>query len=213
MRHIIWDWNGTLFDDLHITVEAVNASLSELGAPPIDADGYRDHYTRPVHIFYERLLERELHADEWGRIDKTFHDAYRVALPRADLALDALDALESVVNRGWSQSILSMWWHDELVPFVGGRGLNRFMMRVEGNRGTNPGETKHVHLERHLEDLGIAEYGSDAFLVVGDSLDDAQAAIHAGVPSVLYDSGAHHRSELEAAGVPVVGSLRAALDA
>ena len=37
MRHVIWDWNGTLFDDLHIVVESVNASLAELGAPPIDA--------------------------------------------------------------------------------------------------------------------------------------------------------------------------------
>jgi phosphoglycolate phosphatase-like HAD superfamily hydrolase len=212
MRHVIWDWNGTLFDDLDITVEAVNASLAELGAPAIDADGYRDHYTRPVHIFYQRLLERPVTADEWRQIDKTFHDTYRRALPRADLAFDALDALESVAARGWGQSILSMWWHDELVPFVGRRGLDRFMTRVDGNRG-DAGETKHIHLERHLEDLGISELGADAFLVVGDSLDDAQSAIHAGVPSVLYDGGAHHRSELEAAGVPVVDSLRAALDA
>ena len=212
MRHVIWDWNGTLFDDLHIVVESVNASLAELGAPPIDADGYRDHYTRPVHLFYERLLNRELIADEWKRIDATFHDSYREALPRDDLALDALDALNTVVERGWRQSILSMWWHEELVPFVEERGVDRFMQRVDGNRH-DAGETKQIHLERHLEALGITERGADAFLVVGDALDDAQAAIAAGVPCVLYDSGSHHRAELEAAGVPVVESLRTALDA
>ena len=38
VEHIIWDWNGTLFDDLHIVVESVNVSLAELGAPPIDAE-------------------------------------------------------------------------------------------------------------------------------------------------------------------------------
>ncbi len=211
MQHVIWDWNGTLFDDLHIVVEAVNASLSELAAPPIDADGYRDHYTRPVHIFYERLLGREVTAEEWKQIDQTFHDTYRLGLPRADLAPDALDALELVADRGWSQSVLSMWWHDELVPFVAGRGLGRFMRRVDGNRG-DAGETKQIHLERHLEALGIADVGAAAFLVVGDSLDDAQAAAAAGVQCALYDSGSHHRSELEAAGVPVVESLRAAVD-
>lgn len=212
MRHVIWDWNGTLFDDLHIVVESVNASLAELGAPPIDADGYRDHYTRPVNLFYERLLERQLTADEWKQIDATFHDTYRLALPRAGLALDALDALATVVERGWRQSILSMWWHEELVPFVEGRGLSGFMDRVDGNHH-DAGETKQIHLERHLEQLGIAELGAEAFLVVGDALDDARAAIGAGVPCVLYDSGSHHRSELEAAGVPVVESLQAALDA
>jgi len=212
MRHVIWDWNGTLFDDLHITVEAVNASLAQLGARPIDADGYRDHYTRPVHIFYDRLLGRDVSSDEWRQIDRTFHDVYRLALPRADLAPGALDALESVRSRGWTQSILSMWWHDELVPFVADRDLTRFMERVDGNIG-DPGETKGIHLERHLGELGIGDRSPDDFLVVGDSLDDADAATHAGVPAVLYDSGAHHRSELEAAGVPVVSSLRAALDA
>ena len=212
MRHVIWDWNGTLFDDLHIVVEAVNASLAELGADPIDADGYRDHYTRPVHLFYERLLGRVLDQSEWLQIDKTFHDSYREALPRADLALDATDALEMVGARGWRQSILSMWYHDELVPFVAGRGLDRFMDRVDGNRG-EAGETKRIHLERHLDALAIQDRGADFFVMVGDSLDDAVAARHAGIACVLYDSGAHHRSELDSAGVPVVESLRAALDA
>ncbi len=212
MRHIIWDWNGTLFDDLHIVVECVNASLAQMGAPPIDADGYRDHYTRPVHLFYERLLDRELTAAEWMQIDTTFHDAYRMALPRADLAPDALTAVETVADRGWTQSILSMWWHEELVPFVEGRGLSRFMRRVDGNHH-DAGETKQIHLERHLAELGIAELGAAAFLVVGDALDDARAAMAAGVPCALYDSGSHHRAELEAAGVPVVESLRAALNA
>ncbi|MGI9648749.1 MAG: HAD family hydrolase [Acidimicrobiia bacterium] len=212
MRHVIWDWNGTLFDDLHITVEAVNASLAQLDAPPIGADDYRDHYTRPVHIFYDRLLGRKISSEEWLQIDQTYHEVYRRGLPRADLTLDTRDALESVQKRGWTQSILSMWWHDELVPFVADRDLTRFMERVDGNTG-DPGETKRIHLERHLSELGIEDRTADEFLVVGDSLDDAVAAAHAGVPAVLDDGGAHHLSELEAAGVPVVSSLQAALDA
>ena len=58
MRHVIWDWNGTLVDDLPIVVDAVNASLAGIGAGPIVADDYRDHYTRPVRVFYDRLLGR-----------------------------------------------------------------------------------------------------------------------------------------------------------
>jgi phosphoglycolate phosphatase-like HAD superfamily hydrolase len=64
--HLIWDWNGTLFDDHHIVVEAVNASLTAIGAGvQIDADGYRDHYRRPVRAFYDVLLERAVTDVEW----------------------------------------------------------------------------------------------------------------------------------------------------
>ena len=58
MAHVVWDWNGTLLDDLEIVVEAVNSSLALFDAAPITADGYRDLYTRPVKLFYDRLLGR-----------------------------------------------------------------------------------------------------------------------------------------------------------
>ena len=28
--HIVWDWNGTLFDDIDAVVEATNASFAEI---------------------------------------------------------------------------------------------------------------------------------------------------------------------------------------
>jgi phosphoglycolate phosphatase-like HAD superfamily hydrolase len=50
-------------------------------------------------------------------------------------------------------------------------------------------------------------------LLVGDSLDDLAAARAVGARCVLYDGGSHHRSALEATGVPVVDTLTAALAA
>jgi beta-phosphoglucomutase-like phosphatase (HAD superfamily) len=44
--HVIWDWNGTLYDDSHVVVAAVNDVLAHHGLPSIDADYYRTHYQR-----------------------------------------------------------------------------------------------------------------------------------------------------------------------
>lgn len=211
MNHVIWDWNGTLFDDLDIVVRSVNATLRALGAGPIVADDYRDHYTRPVRIFYDRLLGRRVSADEWTAIDRDFHDSYRSLLAHGALAVGADEALSAVRSSGATQSILSMWWHDELVPMTEGLGVDAFMVRIDGNRGDATGETKAVHLERHLLDLRSDGILSEP-VVVGDSLDDARAASAVGVKAVLYDGGSHHRHELEAAGVPVAGSLVEAVE-
>lgn len=48
MRHIVWDWNGTLLDDLGTVVAAVNDTLATLGRRPICVEEYGANYTRPV---------------------------------------------------------------------------------------------------------------------------------------------------------------------
>ncbi len=202
MRHVIWDWNGTLVDDLPVVVAAVNVSLAAIGEDGIDADAYRDHYTRPVRIFYDRLLSRPVTDDEWERINTTFHLSYVDALNSVPLARDAVAAVDLVAAAGATQSILSMWAEHELVPEVERHGLDRHMTRIDGNTRSN-GETKAALLEMHLAAL---EEGTDA-VIIGDSTDDANAARAVGIGCVVYDGGSHHRVKLDALGFPVADSL------
>ena len=206
MRHVIWDWNGTLVDDLPVVVAAVNASLDNLGVGPITADDYRNHYTRPVRVFYDKLLGRPVTDAEWAGIDATFHAEYAGAVEQIPLTDDAEEAIASVAAAGASQSILSMWWHDHLVPEVLRHGLDGVMLRVDGNTH-DAGETKARLLEIHLDEIGADRSSA----MIGDALDDAHAAIAVGIPCVLYDGGSHHRAELEAVNVPVAGSLAEAV--
>jgi phosphoglycolate phosphatase-like HAD superfamily hydrolase len=209
--HVVWDWNGTLFDDQHLVLEGLHAVLDDAGLPRVDLSTYQRLYTRPVEVFYERLFGRRIPADEWAHLDEVYHRAYRTALHRAGLAEDAHDALELVAQDGGaSQSLLSMWRHDELVPLVDRLGIVDRFLRVDGVRGKGGGR-KAPYLRSHLEAVASSTAGRDA-LVVGDALDDAAAAEDVGVPCVLFDGGSHPRTELEQAGVPVAGTLVEALE-
>ncbi len=57
VRHVIWDWNGTLFDDFDAVLLAMNASCASVGGPEVTADLYRETFTRPIERTYERLLD------------------------------------------------------------------------------------------------------------------------------------------------------------
>lgn len=209
IRHVVWDWNGTLFDDLHLVVESVSAGVAPLGLGPITAEVYRTHYTRPVKVFYERLVGRPISELEWLELDRRFHDAYRDLLPTAGLSSDALDALEAVTSVPADQSLLSMFPHHELVPLVDRLGVGGFFSRIDGLRG-EAGAPKAGFLEAHLRELMKHEDPSTV-LLVGDATDDAVAAVHVGAAVVLVDNGSHHRSELESMGVPVARDLMDAL--
>jgi hypothetical protein len=45
--HIVWDWNGTLKDDVGDLLDAVNHTLAGLRAAPIDLATYQAQHTVP----------------------------------------------------------------------------------------------------------------------------------------------------------------------
>ncbi len=212
MRHVVWDWNGTLLADQQVVLHALNHLLAEFDVPPTDMATYQRLYTRPVRLFYERLFGRPIGDADWVRIDDVFHGAYAEALADAALADDAHVALDLVTSSGRTQSLLSMARHDMLEPLVHHFGIHQRFVLVDGLRGPGGGR-KAGELEAHVRQLAhLAGDDPRDYLVIGDATDDAHAAAHVGARCVLYDGGSHPREELERQGVPVVNSLVAALD-
>lgn len=206
--HVVWDWNGTLLDDLAIVIRAVNRSIGIFGVGPIVADDYRDHYTRPVKVFYHNLFGRTVTDEEWLRLNTSFHDHYFELAATADLAPDALDAMALLDRSQWTQSLLSMSPQDWLTVIVERLGLTDRFVRVDGLDEVTGG-LKAPHLEAHLAGLGIR--GANA-VVIGDTPDDVAAARHVGATPILFHGGSHHVELLEAEGVPIAESLVEAVE-
>ncbi|MEU5081415.1 MULTISPECIES: HAD family hydrolase [Streptomyces] len=207
--HIVWDWNGTLFHDNDAIIGATNAAFAELGLAPITLEQYRSLYCVPVPKFYERLLGRLPSDAEWELMDATFHRYYTEHRVRCGLTEGAEELLAGWRSDGHSQSLLSMYEHEELVPVVRGFGIEPHFVRIDGRTGPSGG-SKAEHMVRHLKALvGVAE--PERTVVIGDAADDAVAARHVGARAVLYTGGSHSRASLEGAGVPVVDSLAEAV--
>jgi phosphoglycolate phosphatase-like HAD superfamily hydrolase len=201
VAHLVWDWNGTLLNDLDLVVEATNAAFAAIGGPVVTADEHRRDFRRPVADYYSFVLGRPIDADEFVRLDRVFHDAYRTKLVDCALADDAVEAINAWTG---TQSLLSMWFHDELLPEVTRRGLVERLARVDGLRAAVGGGHKAEHLIEHL--VAIEVKGDDTVLI-GDSVDDAHAADEAGAAIVLYAGGFTDPATLRATGLPVAATL------
>ena len=206
MTHLVWDWNGTLLDDLTLVVAATNSSLASVGGPSVTAEAHRRDYRRPISAYYAHVLGRPIADDEFMALDEAFHDAYRALLPTCELAFDALDAMSAWPG---TQSLVSMFFHHELVPVVTSYGLYERLARVDGLRSTVGGGPKEPHLRAHLSALEMR--GEDCVLI-GDSIDDAEAATAVGARVVLYCGGFTDEARLRATGLPVAKTLLEAVD-
>lgn len=213
VRHVIWDWNGTLFDDQRLVTAATNASLRAVGCALLDEERYRDLYRRPLQEFYFSMVGRPYSAGEWELIDDAFAQTYAAGIATCGLAVDALVAMDSWAPHG--QSLLSMYDHDKLVPLVDSLGLGTRLNRVDGRPPARDYGPKAKYLATHLTHLQERDPSLlvDQIALVGDCVDDALAALEVGATAVLYTGGSSSRTNLEAAGLglPIVDTLTEAV--
>ncbi|MEV4614057.1 HAD family hydrolase [Kitasatospora sp. NPDC049258] len=208
--HIVWDWNGTLFHDMDAVLGASNAAFETIGIAPLSLEQYREMYEIPIPRFYRRLLGRDPSQAEWEALDDVFHLRYAELSRACGLTTGVPELLSGWRATGRSQSLLSMYEHDRLLPVVRTFGLLDEFLRVDGRTGASGGR-KAGHLARHLAALG-AEVEPGRTVLIGDAVDDARAALASGLHAVLYTGGSHTRAKLEVAGVPVVDSLAEAVE-
>jgi phosphoglycolate phosphatase-like HAD superfamily hydrolase len=212
IKHIVWDWNGTLFDDQHVVLEATNASLRAIGVDHrVSAEQYKDLYQRPMEDFYAALIGFPIPDAQWPDLDAAFARYYLSHMRDCGLSADALAAMDAWAPR--TQSLLSMFGHDDLLRLTGEFELHHRFGRIDGRPNDPDFGPKAKYLVRHLEHLTTQESGMapDQIALVGDCADDAYAAFHVGATAVLYTGGSSSRSVLEKVGVPVVDSLSEAV--
>ncbi|MFG2919058.1 HAD family hydrolase [Kitasatospora sp. NPDC048298] len=201
--HVVWDWNGTIKDDLDDHVSALNATLPALGGQPIDQETYRAKHTVPIPNFYARLLGRTITEQEWVSSDTAFLAHLRAQPVRVrDGAVELMMVLREA---GHTQSLLSLCPHDTLVREVEQAGIGHFFTRYEGRTGPSGG-TKAAPLTAHLRALGLTGQ-AHRVLLIGDAVDDADAAHANGALAVLHTGGLHHPAKLAATGHPLADTL------
>ena len=59
IRNVVWDWNGTLLDDVEASLVSVNDMLDSFSIPPITLETYYTYVDTPISRFYEHLFDLE----------------------------------------------------------------------------------------------------------------------------------------------------------
>lgn len=181
LEHIVWDWNGTLLNDLWAVVEATNHSLKDYRVSKLSIADYRRTFRRPAKAFHDDLVGRTLSESEWQAIDQNYWRHYDTLLSRIQLTPTSSDTLGEIDSIGLRQSLLSMTPDERLVPQVAQYSIGRYFRLIEGRR-SGDGTRKALLLARHLQNLGI--YPASA-IVVGDTTDDFLSAKAVGAGCIL----------------------------
>lgn len=98
---IIWDFNGTLLDDVGAALGSVNDMLARRSKEPITLDEYREYIDVPIRHFYEQVLDLE--NEDYDLILNEFQQGYEAHVKNCGLTRFVSAALEEAKRLGIPQ--------------------------------------------------------------------------------------------------------------
>ncbi len=188
ITHVLWDWNGTLLDDLDLCIEIINEILTGEGLPRIDRQTYRRKFRFPIVEYYADL-GLNVADGNFARLAKDYIARYQPKSARCRLAAGAAEVLERIGERGITQVILSASRLDLLEDQVRGAGIRDRFETLLGLGDIHAASKREAGLAWQ-EGLGIA---GENILMVGDTLHDKEVAESLGA-RFLYYSGGHQEA-------------------
>lgn len=201
-RHIIWDWNGTLWDDTSLCVEINNHMLERRGLTLIDRAVYTDKLCFPVTDYYCQL-GFDYSADPYNKLAEEFIAEYTERRYECLLHDGARELIAEFQMLGISQAVLSAYEQQALLEAADYFGLTPFFSDIVGLNDIYANGKVENGL-KYIAGLGIDK--SDV-LFIGDTVHDFEVAEAMGVNCALAAVGHNSRPRLEATGAPVFDSL------
>ena len=186
IRNIIFDWSGTLMNDLPAVWEATNYVFQRAGAPPMSLEQFRAEFCLPFTRFYDRFIPQV----SLPQLEQWFHERFPQLQYMVTELPHARQFLEFCRGRGVLTFVLSSVNHDYYLAQAERAGLRQYLDHAYTGIWD-----KTVKIQEIIDTHRLA---ADETLLVGDMRHDIETARQGGIRSCAVLTGYSRRVDLEA---------------
>jgi len=199
---IIWDWNGTLFNDLHWCMEVMNIMLAKRKLRPIpDIEAYHEVFCFPISDYYKNI-GFDFIKDPFENLAAEFVEMYHENKSgNCKLQIHTEDILKSIHQNGITQIILSASKRENLLSQLLEFDINHYFDEILGLTDIYAKNKIEIGLDYMFRN-NVKEG-----LIIGDTVHDYELATALGIDCLLISSGYQSKEALLACGVPVLDDI------
>ncbi len=186
IRNVIFDWSGTLVDDLEAVLEATNHVFVQSGAAPFTRETFRSEFSLPFTGFYKRFLPHV----PMPELERWFHERFSQVQELVRPIAHAREFLEFCERQGFRTFVLSTVRTDYFQQQARAVGFDRYL-QVPYLGVWDKREKIRELIQDHS--LSVAET-----VFVGDMEHDVDTAKFGGVSSCAVLTGYNRLEQLRA---------------
>lgn len=202
-NYIVWDWNGTLLDDLELCFHTINQLLLEESLKPLSSlQDYRQYFQFPICTYY-KALGFDFNQTSFELLAKRYMDEYQPASLHCDLHVASQTVIRNFYEQGKKQYLLSASQLTFLKKQLAQYDISPYFESILGLNDF------YAHSKQALAKNWLLETNINPKEVVfiGDSVHDFEVASSIGCDCILVAAGHQDKKRLLACGVPVVDGL------
>lgn len=198
--HIIWDFNGTILNDLEPCIDVLNVMLKNRGLCPCSKERYKEIFGFPIKQYYE-IAGFDFTKEDYGVLADEWAALYLEKSQNSTLCDGVSEALEFFNTKGVPQIILSATEQNMLNAQLSALGIAHYF------KETLALSNLYAFSKVELGKSWVERVKPEKALFIGDTLHDFETASAMGVDCVLIASGHQSEKRLQAAGAPVFNTV------
>ncbi len=187
IRNIIFDWSGTLVDDLPAVLKASNFVLAQSGKPEMSLAEFRAEFALPFTKFYDRHTPHV----PMPQLESWFHASFKQAQDSVCELPHAREFLEFCRAKKIRTFLLSTVHADYFAAQCRVTGFDAFLEKPYTDVWDKRKKIREILAENHLQ--------PDETLFIGDMEHDIETAKHGGIHSCAVLTGYNTLEQLRAA--------------
>lgn len=202
-KYIVWDWNGTLYDDVQVGIDAMNEMLRLKGYNIfLTPEKYREIFCFPIIDYYKRI-GYDFSRHPFEELAELYIEIYCSMQDKAQLYPYSKEVLNSLKNQGISQVIISACEKTRLKQQVNCFGISNYFDDIVGI-DDNLAKGKVQLAQQWIKDKGLS---AKDIVFIGDTTHDYEVAKSVGCDCILVADGHQSINRLSQTGENVVNTL------
>jgi len=203
-KHIIWDWNGTLFNDVELCAGIMNLLLTQESLPNISIQKYKEIFTFPV-IEYYRIAGHTFEKNSFEVLGRQFMEEYEVRKNNCGLFSGVKELLAELQSKNISQHLLSAYEQNSLNKILKFFNIDNYFQFVVGLDNIYAGGKSHLAKGLAMKIRSNGTTGN--ILLIGDTIHDYEVAKEIDADCILLSHGHQDKERLLKLGVPVANDF------